>query len=254
MAPAQQNDIVANPGNLTRQLAAVADALGPVLVPVEQRTQLVDLCSMTRLAVGAASVSIARVDGSELLYEAAEGAGAANVMGLRLSSDHGIAGYVARSGQSLVVDEVQSDPRFARDVAERIGYVPASILAVPVVDGDDRVLGVVSVLDRTAGSGDPLAVTSACARVAAPVLALSVTVARLGPLLVNAVADAVASDETTLDRALRRLAADLPEDDAELASFAALLAELRLLSPTVRQSVGRIAREAIGLATSRRRW
>ncbi len=129
-----------------------------VLMPVEQRTQLLDLCAMTRLATGAASVSIARLDAGELLYEAAEGAGAENVIGMRLPSDRGIAGYVAHTGQSLVVDEVHSDPRFARDVAERIGYVPQSILAVPIVDADDRVLGVVSVLDRTVGIGDPLAI------------------------------------------------------------------------------------------------
>jgi GAF domain-containing protein len=127
---------VANPGNLTRQLAAAADALGPVLMPVEQRTQLVDLCN-------------------ELLYEAAEGAGAQNVIGLRLPSNSGIAGYVAHTGQWLVVDEVQADPRFAREVAERVGYVPTSPLAVPVVDENDQVVGLISVLDRTAGVGDP---------------------------------------------------------------------------------------------------
>jgi GAF domain-containing protein len=254
MTSAHQNGIVANPGNLTRQLAAVAEGLGPVLMPVEQRTQLVDLCALTRLAVGAASVSIARVDGSDLLYEAADGAGADKVTGLRLPSSHGIAGYVARSGQSLVVDEVQADPRFARDVAEQIGYVPSSILAVPVTDEDDRVLGVVSVLDRSAGAGDPLAVASACGRVAAPLLALAVTLARLGPLLVRAVADAVSHDETTLDRALRRLAAELPQDDGEVATFAALLAELRLLPAAAQQSVARIVRESIDLATPRRRW
>jgi GAF domain-containing protein len=249
-----QNGIVANPGNLTRQLASAADALGPVLMPVEQRTQLVDLCTIIRLAVGAASVSIARLDGNELLYEAAEGAGAHNVIGLRLPSNSGIAGYVAHTGQSLVVDEVQADPRFAREVAERVGYVPTSMLAVPVVDENDQVVGVISVLDRTAGVGDPLAVTSASARVAAPLLALSGTLARLGPLLVRAVADAVEHDETTLGRALRRLADDLPPDDAEIATFAALMAELRLLPAASQQAVGRIVREAIDLAASRRRW
>lgn len=249
-----QNGIVANPGNLTRQLAAAADGLGPVLMPVEQRTQLVDLCAVIRLAVGAASVSIARVDGSELLYEAAEGESARNVTGLRLPSNSGIAGYVAHTGQSLVVDEVQADPRFAREVAERVGYVPTSILAVPVADENDQVVGVISVLDRTVGVGDPLAVTSAAARVAAPLLALSGTLARLGPLLVRAVADAVEHDETTLARALRRLADDLPPDDAEIATFAALMAEIRLLPPATQQAVGRIVREAIDLATPRRRW
>jgi len=249
----QQNGIVTTPGNLTRQLAAVADALGPVLMPVEQQNQLVDLCSMTRLAVGAASVSIARLEGTELLYEAAEGTGSHNVTGLRLPSDRGIAGYVVHTGQSLIVDEVQADPRFARDVAERVGYVPTSILAVPVVAEDDAVLGVISVLDRTVGIGDPLAISSTCARVAAPLLALAGALSRLGPLLVRAVADAVSHDEPTLDRSLRRLADGLPQDDGEIASFAALLAELRLLPPTAQQSVGRIVRETIDLAAPRRR-
>ena len=245
---------MANPGNLTRQLAAVADSFGPMSMPVEHRNQLIDLCALTRLAVGAASVSIARLDDGELSYEAAEGTGAANVMGLRLPSDRGIAGYVAHTGQSLVVDEVHADPRFARDVAERIGYVPNSLLAVPVVDLQDRVLGVISVLDRTVGIGDPLAVTSASARVAAPILAMSGAVTRLGPLLLRALADAVDADETTLVKALRRLADELPEDEAEIATLASLLAQLRLLPATSQQAVERILLESISLATPRRRW
>ena len=167
-------------------------------MPIEQRNQLNDLCSMTRLAVGAGSVSIARLEGTELVYEAAEGTGASNVIGLRLPSDRGIAGYVAHTGMSLVVDEVRSDQRFARDVAERVGYVPDSLMAVPVVDADDGVLGVVSILDRTVGIGDPLAIASAAARVAAPSLAMFGAVVRLGPLLVRSVADAVDQNETTL--------------------------------------------------------
>ena len=125
---------MANPGNLTRQLAAAADALGPVMMPVEQQGQLVDLCTTIRLAVGAASVSIARIDGRELLYEAADGAGARNVTGLRLPSNSGIAGYVAHTGQSLVVDEVQADPHewdnlamhleHAQRMAQMRGFAP----------------------------------------------------------------------------------------------------------------------------------
>jgi GAF domain-containing protein len=245
---------VASPGNLTRQLAAVADSFGPMLMPVEHRSQLVDLCALTRLAVGAASVSIARLDDAELSYEAAEGEGAQNVVGLRLPSDRGIAGYVAHTGQSLVIDDVHSDARFARDVAERIGYVPNSLLAVPIVDPQDRVLGVISVLDRTVGIGDPLAVTSASARVAAPILAMSGAVTRLGPLLLRALADAVDANETTLVGALRRLADELPEDDAEIATLASLLAQLRLLPATSQQAVERILLESISLATPRRRW
>ena len=223
-------------------------------MPVEQQNQLNDLCSMTRLAVGAGSVSIARLQGAELVYEAADGRGADNVIGLRLPSDRGIAGYVAHTGMSLVVDEVRSDHRFARDVAERVGYVPDSLMAVPVVDSDDGVLGVVSILDRTIGVGDPLAVASAAARVAAPALAMFGAVVRLGPLLVRSIADAVDQGETTLVSALRRLADDVPVDDAEIANFASLLAAVRVMPPASRTAIARILGDSIGLAAPRRRW
>jgi GAF domain-containing protein len=42
---------------------------------------------------------------------------------------------------------VQSDPRFARDVAEGTGYVPKGLMAVPLLH-DEAALGVLQVLDR----------------------------------------------------------------------------------------------------------
>ena len=239
---------------LARQLAEIADSLGPVVAPIDQRRQLHDLCALVRTATGAASVSIARLDGDVLWYEAADGRGGAEIVGLRLPTSRGIAGYVARTGQSLVVDRVDTDPRFARDVAERVGYVPESLLVVPVTDHGDEVLGVISVLDRTTGVGDPLAVTSAAARVAAPVLAVAGALGRLGPLLVRAIAEAVEADEPQLATTLRRLAETVPEPDAEVAEFAALLAEVRLLPPSAQHTIGRVLRDSITLATPRRRW
>lgn len=248
------NGEVPPPGNLVRQLAAVADSLGPVVAPVDRRRQLIDLCALVRVATAAASVSIARLDGDELCYDAADGRGADEVIGVRLPTGRGIAGYVARTGQALVVDGVGADPRFARDVAERVGYVPETLLVVPVTGGDDEVCGVISVLDRGIGAGDPLAVTSAAARVAAPLLVLATAVGRLGPLLVRAVAEAVEADDAQLATSLRRLAGTVPPPDDELADVAALLAEVRLLPPHTQRGVARILRDTIDLATPRRRW
>jgi GAF domain-containing protein len=46
-----------------------------------------------------------------------------------------------------VIEDVRSDPRHAKDVAERTGYVPEGLMAVPVLH-EERVLGVLQVLDR----------------------------------------------------------------------------------------------------------
>ena len=49
--------------------------------------------------------------------------------------------------QPLVLDDLEHDPRFARDVAESTGYVPKSLMAVPLLH-EEEVLGVLQVLDR----------------------------------------------------------------------------------------------------------
>jgi GAF domain-containing protein len=46
-----------------------------------------------------------------------------------------------------VLEDVQSDPRFAKDVAEDTGYVPSGLMAVPLLE-EEQVLGVLQVLDR----------------------------------------------------------------------------------------------------------
>jgi GAF domain-containing protein len=49
--------------------------------------------------------------------------------------------------QPLVVDELDKDPRFAREAAESTGFVPKGLMAVPLLH-EDRALGVLEVLDR----------------------------------------------------------------------------------------------------------
>ena len=49
--------------------------------------------------------------------------------------------------QPLVIEELQSDPRFAREAAESTGYVPKGLMAVPLLH-EERALGVLEVLDR----------------------------------------------------------------------------------------------------------
>jgi GAF domain-containing protein len=118
---------------------------------------------------GAAACSLALLepDDEHLRFFAASGEGAAAVVGLRLPVSRGIAGWVVSSGQSIAVDDVRHDPRFARDVAESTGYIPGSILAAPVETGSDT-LGLLEVLDRSLAPGrDDMGLITSLAGVAA---------------------------------------------------------------------------------------
>ena len=83
-----------------------------------------------------------------LTFDVVIGSTAANVKDITVPLGHGIAGLVAASGQALAVANAQDDPRHARDVAEKSGYFPTTILAVPVMDANDTPVGVLELLDR----------------------------------------------------------------------------------------------------------
>ena len=81
---------------------------------------------VARAIFGARASSILLFDeaSDELVFAAVAGAGEQSLVGRRMPSDTGIAGWVLSSRTPLVLEDVSNDPRFARDVAEKTGYVP----------------------------------------------------------------------------------------------------------------------------------
>ncbi len=98
-------------------------------------------------AARAASILIYDVDAHELVFEAAAGEGQEPLVGRRLSAGSGIMGWVLSSQEPMIIDDVTRDPRFDRDAAERLGYVPKHMMSVPLLH-DEEALGVLNVLDR----------------------------------------------------------------------------------------------------------
>jgi GAF domain-containing protein len=99
----------------------------------------------------AASIALFDPSTGRLVFEVAAGEQGQGVIGLSIAPDQGIAGYVFTTGQALALSDVASDPRFGRSVAERTGYVPRSIVAVPLMD-DEGTIGVLQVLDKRDGA------------------------------------------------------------------------------------------------------
>ncbi len=87
-----------------------------------------------------------------LVFRVAAGAQGQGVVGVSIAPHEGVAGYVFSTGQPMAIADVAADPRFGADTAQRTGYVPRSLLAVPLVDDDDS-LGVLEILDRRGADG-----------------------------------------------------------------------------------------------------
>jgi GAF domain-containing protein len=95
----------------------------------------------------ASSIFLLDEDTDELVFAAVAGDEEQHLVGMRMPSSTGIAGWVLVTRQPLVLDDLENDPRHARDVAESTGYVPKGLMAVPLLH-EERTLGVLQVLDR----------------------------------------------------------------------------------------------------------
>jgi signal transduction protein with GAF and PtsI domain len=103
---------------------------------------------LARLSFSASAASIFLYDQERdaLVFEASSGVGEDRVLGITISPEKGIAGWVASTGEPLIVRGVGDDERFDRDFAAKTGLVPDVIMAAPV-EHEGEILGVLEVLD-----------------------------------------------------------------------------------------------------------
>jgi GAF domain-containing protein len=113
------------------------------------RELLRSVVEVARAIFGAKASSIFLLDEEtdELVFAAVAGEGEQHLVGMRIPSSTGIAGWVLVTRQPLILEDLENDPRFARDVAEATGYVPSGLMAVPLLH-EESALGVLQVLDR----------------------------------------------------------------------------------------------------------
>jgi GAF domain-containing protein len=177
---------------------------------------------------GAAASSIALLDEAQgtLQFRVATGAGAAEVVGMSIPVGQGIAGYVVMTGQPLAVSSVQEDPRFARETARKTGYVPRSILAMPLLYGE-RPIGVIEVLDKIEAASfgmQDMELLGIFARQAAVAIRASLHRQHLGQALLLGLRRLLKEEGGAEEPALKQ-ALDTAEEDTEGAAQILALAD-----------------------------
>jgi GAF domain-containing protein len=242
------------PEPLLEQVARLAADLGPALAPAGHLELLRSITAAARSLFDAAACSLALLDedGETLVFHVASGAGAEEVTGLRVPVDRGIAGWVVNAGQPVAIADVTRDPRFAADVAASTGYVPRSVLAMPL-QTEWEVFGVIELLDQRAegvASHRDMELLGLFARQAALAIEASRVFSDLGRTLFQAAA--LAADTHDLTWGLEELAQRAPTPAAELIELARVFSELGRLGPAERVAATRLLREFLAYATAAR--
>jgi GAF domain-containing protein len=189
----------------------------------------------------AASIALYDAATDRLVFRVAAGAQGQGVVGISIAPHEGVAGYVYSTGQPIAIVDVAADPRFGASAAEQTGYVPRSILAVPLID-DEASLGVLEILDRRSGEGFALrdvelaGVFARQATVAIRATRLerdTATILRDG---LRALAEAGADgsepvDEAAIEELAATATAQLATDDDPIWTLADRVARLRAADP-----------------------
>lgn len=109
----------------------------------------------------------------ELYFAVATGNAAEALKDVRLKLGEGIAGWVARHGEPVMVPNVMTDPRFAKKIDEMIKWETRSLICVPVRSEErNRVLGVVQLVNVDMNSFDVREI--ACLHILCRYLALAI--------------------------------------------------------------------------------
>lgn len=131
----------------TARVVSASLDLGEVLQRILSQT-------MRTLEVDAASLALVEEESGKLVFTAASGMGAEQMIGIRLEKGRGIAGWVVESGEPLIVQDVQDDPRFYRDVDQQIGFQTRAMICAPIRIHSE-IIGVLEAVNPRRGMFEP---------------------------------------------------------------------------------------------------
>jgi Nif-specific regulatory protein len=87
----------------------------------------------------------------KLYFKVATGAKSDEVRQFEINLGEGIAGYVAKKGEPLLIPDVSKDKRWDKRISEYIGFQTTSIACVPMKLGN-KTIGVVEIIDKEDGT------------------------------------------------------------------------------------------------------
>ena len=139
----------------TAELAAL-NRTGRILTSIlDLDTVLALVMAQVRSVTGAeaASVLLHDADSNELVFAASSGPASEQLMGMRMPSDSGIAGWTMQKGQPVLVHDALADPRFYDQINARTNTVTRSLLAAPLIYKGSTI-GVLEAINSAAGVFD----------------------------------------------------------------------------------------------------
>ncbi len=115
---------------------------------LDELLQMILAAATELTSTEAASILLLSESGSELRFAASTGRDSEKLMTLRVPLESSLAGTILRSGEPMVFDNVQQDPRHFDGVDKKIAFESRAVLGVPLLIRD-RGIGVLEAVNKT---------------------------------------------------------------------------------------------------------
>jgi adenylate cyclase len=141
---------VASQANRATTFSGLLDVMCMLAAERDLDMLLMKIMHQTSVVMDADRSTLFLVDETkqQLWSKVAEGAALSEI---RIPLGSGIAGHVAKTGETVNIPDAYNDPRFNPDVDRRTGYHTHTILCMPMRSKDGKILGVLQVLNKRHG-------------------------------------------------------------------------------------------------------
>ncbi|UCC63665.1 MAG: GAF domain-containing protein, partial [Anaerolineae bacterium] len=139
------------PGELDKaQLAALIEASKLLSATLDRDEVLRRLMTLAARGVDADRATLFLLDEARRELRSVVALGE-ELREIRLPLEEGLAGHVARTGETVNAADAYADPRFSRRIDQETGYRTGTVLAVPMRDPQGQIGGVVQALNKRQG-------------------------------------------------------------------------------------------------------
>lgn len=132
------------------KMAVLLDAVTSVSRILNLETLIMQIVGKISLILHAERTSLFLIDHetNELWSKVAQGVDVAEI---RFPITEGIAGHVANSGEMLNIIDAYKDPRFNQAIDEETGFRTKTILSMPLINREGKIVGVTEVINKKNG-------------------------------------------------------------------------------------------------------
>ena len=136
-----------------RVMTALAEGAAAMNASLRMEDVYQRILIQTMQALQVETVALGMLDGEQIVYRAAAGQNAGNILGRKIALGEGIAGAAALEGRGVVVPNVNQDKNYGE--ADQFGGVVMRAVVVAPIQSQGRVIGIIEAINPISPSFDP---------------------------------------------------------------------------------------------------